>query len=51
MVSKNPAGQLRLARLADRILDQVATAAELVADTFDRAVEVTLSAERGPLAG
>jgi ferritin-like metal-binding protein YciE len=45
------AGDEVTASVADRILEQVETAAELVAGTFDRAVEVTLSPERGPFAG
>jgi ferritin-like metal-binding protein YciE len=44
------AGDEETALVADRILEQVETAAELVADTFDRAVDVTLS-ERDPFAG
>jgi ferritin-like metal-binding protein YciE len=45
------AGDDRTALVAERILVQVEAAAGLVADTFDRAVDVTLSAERGPFAG
>ena len=37
------AGDERTALVADRILEQVETAAERLADTFDRAVDVTLS--------
>ncbi len=44
------AGDEQTALVADRILEQVETAVELVADTFDRAVDVTLS-ERDPFAG
>jgi ferritin-like metal-binding protein YciE len=45
------AGDARTALLAEEILAQVESAAALVAGTFDRAVDVTLSPERDPLAG
>jgi ferritin-like metal-binding protein YciE len=44
------AGDERTALVADRILEQVEEAAALVADTFDRALDVTLAA-RGPSGG
>jgi ferritin-like metal-binding protein YciE len=45
------AGDERTARLANGILEQVQRAAALVADTFDRAVDVTLSSDPGPMRG